>query len=90
MGQVQIRSKPTLIDLITQLTNIKNCVLISYKPSAYSDILTLHIYFVIWTSSFMAKLAWPGNEEKKNNFAAWLLVYYYYIVEKSMWYHAKF
>ena len=47
--------KKACTNLITQVTNIKNYVLVSYKPSTYSNFLTLHICFVVWASSFMAK-----------------------------------
>ena len=56
--------------LITQVGNIKNHVLISYKPFTYSKFLTLNICFIIWASSFIAKPAKLGNQEKQKIVAA--------------------
>ena len=62
-GQVHI----AYTNLVTQITNIKNHVLISYKPSANSNFLTLHInMFCCLGKQFYDKLARPGNQEKEN------------------------
>ena len=55
----------------------KLCPNYNYKPSTYSDFLTLHIHSFqllytyillfrhVWASHFMAKFARPGNQEKR-------------------------
>ena len=66
-GQVQIISNFTLI--LSHMLQTSKIVLISYKPSTYSNFLTKYMYILlfgqVWASSFMAKLARPGNQEKR-------------------------
>ena len=62
------KSEVNLTNLINQVKNIKNYILIRYKPSTYNDFLTLHIVFLfghVWASGLMANLARPGNQEER-------------------------
>ena len=63
------KSEVSLHNLITQVTNLNNHILISYKPSTYSDFLTLHILCCYWgmfgQACFMAKLTRSHNQEKR-------------------------
>ena len=54
---------PACTNLINQVTNIKNHILVRYKPSTYNDFLTLHILFS-YSGMFGQAVLWPSLPDR--------------------------
>ena len=73
IGQVQIISELTLI--LSHMLQTSKIILISYKPSTYSNFFNLtHVCFVIWASLgklFYGQACLTGQPRKKKIVAAY-------------------
>ena len=59
----KFKSIESLSDLITQVTSIKNYILISYKPSTYSNFLTFkHMFCNL--GKFGKAVSWPSLPDR--------------------------